>query len=122
MHNLLRMQVVEAINHLVEDGPDFSLLHVGLGALAVVDFRLQVTSICELHHDAECLGCLFDEGLLVAGDVWVVDGGKDPHFVNRIIFLLLRQLGHFDLNQKLTKERKVPSSKHILFRLISSRL
>ena len=42
--------------------------------------------------------CAFvDEGLVVGADVLVLDRGEDSHLVERILFLLVRELAHLDL-------------------------
>ena len=39
----------------------------------------------------ETLSGWLNEGLLVGNDVFVLDGGEDPHFVDGVVFLLLLQ-------------------------------
>ena len=73
--------------------------------LVVSDLLEQVSIVSVLHDDAELLvkgkyflpeggRRLVNEGFLVGDDVSVVDGCENPHFVQSVFFLLIRQLLH----------------------------
>ena len=98
---LLLVKVMETCNHLVENRPNLCLLHKLWSLLALVNFWLEVAAVCILHNDAEGAGWLFEEGLLVACDVGVVDWGQDTHFVDSILFFLCWQLAKFDLSVRM---------------------
>lgn len=52
--------------------------------------RLQkITSVCKLHYDTQRLSCLFNESLLVADDIWVLDGCENTNFIKCVLFLLI---------------------------------
>ena len=52
--------------------------------------RLQkITSVCKLHYDTQRLSCLFKESLLVADDIWVLDGCENTNFIKGVLFLLI---------------------------------
>ena len=75
MHDLLLMQRIQSIDHLIEDAPDVFLLQVPHGTLVLVDLGLQVAAICVFHDDAEGGCALLEEGLFVAGYVLMINGG-----------------------------------------------
>jgi len=58
----------------------------------LVDFGLQVSSICELHYNAQSLSALLKKRFLVADNVWVLNRGQNADFIKRVFFLFLIKL------------------------------
>ena len=75
MDDLLLVQRIQPIDHLIEDAPDVLLLQVPHGTLVLIDLGLQVTAIRVFHDDAEGGCALLEEGLFVAGYVLMINGG-----------------------------------------------
>jgi hypothetical protein len=66
---------LQASYHLDKEMPNLLLGEQLLFALFCSDNLKNVTSVGMFHYDAEAVGCIFKEGLLVPYDVWVVDAG-----------------------------------------------
>lgn len=66
----------------------------------IIDFLLDVSSICELHYYAQSLCLVIKKGLSIVDDVRMRDRGKYPHLVQSILALLFLHLPDFDLDLK----------------------
>ena len=65
----------------------------------LVYFFLEITSICQLHHNAEGLWSVVEECLTVVDDVGVSDGGEDADLVESILSFFFPHLSYFDLSE-----------------------
>ena len=82
-------------NDLDEVVPDSFLSQLLIFALLLADQLQNVAPVCVFHHDAEAVGCVLEEGLLVANDIGVLDACQDAHFVESVLFLFAGQFLHF---------------------------
>ncbi len=67
------MESLEPTSHMNESLPYFGLLEVGFVFDVIVNFLQDIPCFSYLHHDAECLGAVIEERLLVVDDVGVGD-------------------------------------------------
>lgn len=84
---------MQAVDHLIEDGPDVFLLHVLHRLLVLVNLCLQIATIGELHHNTQRGTALFKEGLFVCRHIFMLNRGQNAHFVDCIVLLFGRELG-----------------------------
>jgi len=75
------VQSFEPAHDLNEVVPYLGLRKLESLPLLVIDQLEHVAAIRVLHDDAEAVGGVLEEGLLVANDVDVVDGSEDADFV-----------------------------------------
>ncbi len=102
------MQGFEASCLLNERLPDLGLVEVRAVPQVVVDLLLDVARVGQLHHDAEGLRAVVEEGFPVVDDVGVGDGGQDAHLVQRVLAFLLAHVQHFHLLQRVDVVVLVP--------------
>ena len=67
------MQNFETPCHLDESLPDLWLVEVGTETEMLIDFFLYVSSISQLHHDAECLSFVIEKCFSVVDYIGVRD-------------------------------------------------
>lgn len=72
---------LEAADNLDEVVPDHLFAEERTLFLLFVDELQDVTAVGALHHDAEAVGAVFEEGFFVANHVGVVHRREDAHFV-----------------------------------------
>lgn len=112
MQNIALVQNLQALDHLDEDSPNIVFFHVCLLFLVPHYALVEVTIVCELHHNTrqkirrakwcdvvvECLpkrlGGLVDKCLIIGTDVFVLDACEDANFVQSVLLLFRRQLLH----------------------------
>lgn len=63
----------------------------------LVYFFLDVSSICQFHHNAQTLGGLIKECFFIVDDVGMGNGGQNSDFVESVISFLNSHLAYFDL-------------------------
>ena len=68
------MKSFEPSRHVNQSFPYLTLGEKGLVPKMVPCFLEQVSILCNLDHDAECLGMIIEESLFVADDVGMVYG------------------------------------------------
>ena len=69
MNNLVLVQAVKPVDHLIKNAPNFLLFEHSACTFALVDLCLQVAIVRELHHYAEGRSTLLKESLLVTCDI-----------------------------------------------------
>lgn len=62
--------------------------------LLLFDGLKQVTSISNLHDDAEAAILRIKESIFVANDIWMIDTGQNTNFIKGVLLLFLRELAH----------------------------
>lgn len=65
----------------------------------LVDLLLDVSSIGQLHNDAEGLRAVVEESIAVVDDIGVRDGCEDADLIERVLLLLLLHLSDLDLTR-----------------------
>ncbi len=88
MHNFDIMKSFKANYHLVKYTPYVFFFHIAIAFLEVVNFRLKITSICELHDNIKSLSIFFEECLFVCNNIRMIDRSKYSDFVERIFLFL----------------------------------
>jgi hypothetical protein len=91
------MKSLKANDHLVKDTPYVFFFHIPIAFLEVVNFRLKITSICELHDNIKSLSIFFEECLFVRNNIRVIDRGKYSDFIQGILFLLESEIVNVNL-------------------------
>ena len=91
------MKGFQASYNLDEIVPDLFLCELGSLFFVFFNSLQQVTIVSLFHDDAKAVGGVFEESLLVCDDVWVVNGSQNSNLVDSILFLLFRELTHFNL-------------------------
>ena len=71
MENFPVVEGLQTVSHLNEGVPDLALLELGRSLDMLVDFPLEVTTLGELHHDAQCRRSFVKESLFVGDHVLV---------------------------------------------------
>lgn len=67
------MKSLQSPDNLNKVVPDLFLSELGLLLFVLLDCLQQVSTVRELHDDAEASFLVLEESLLVADDVWMVD-------------------------------------------------
>jgi hypothetical protein len=94
------MKSLETDDNLIENAPHIFFLHKLRVFLKLSDFGLEVSSVSEFHNNAECLGGLLVESLLVGYHVRMLNGCEDPHFVQCILLFFSLKLAEANLSIK----------------------
>ena len=75
------VQGFESPHGLNEEMPDLLLGVLCLVFLVFLDSLEQITVVTDFHDYAEVARLILKEGLLVANDIWMVDGSENSDFV-----------------------------------------
>lgn len=101
MQNLQIVKSFQASHHANKNFPNRLLLKQSLLLLVLHNFLEQIPIIRILHHNAQRLRRLINEAFLIADDIGIFNRCQYSDFVNRIFFLLRRQILHPDLFQRV---------------------
>ena len=82
------MKGFQSSHNLDKVVPDLFLSELGPLLLVLLDGLQQISTVRELHDDAEAPFLVLKEGLLVADDVWMVDGSENSNFIDGILLFL----------------------------------
>lgn len=80
MENFEVVQGLQTFDHLNKNSPDVVLLELCFALLVIYNLLVEVSIISVVHYDAEELMVL-QESVFVPNYIWVLNGGKNPHFV-----------------------------------------
>ena len=72
MHDFPGVQGVKTGNHLKESMPDLCLLHEVVCLLELIDLRLEIATVAELHDDAESTSFFLEKCFFVASHILVL--------------------------------------------------
>ena len=97
MNNGKIMKSFQTSYNLNEIVPDLLLSKLGSLFLVFFNSLKKITIVSLFHDDAKAVGGVFEESLLVCDDVRVVNGSQNSNLVDSILFLLFRELTHFNL-------------------------
>ena len=91
VENPAHMECPQPPHDLYKDVPDLLLFNVGLSLLIVAYFLKYIAVISVLHHEAQTRSRLIDESIAIRYHIRVIYRCQDPHFVECILLLLLRE-------------------------------
>jgi hypothetical protein len=113
----------EAAHHVAQGPPDLTLGKPRPVFFVGLDCFEYIPASRELHDNAEGLRRLIIEGLLVANNKLVAQGGQDPNLIDRILPLFLAHGGQLDLLEGVLLAVQGPSHpEHLPERALSQLL
>lgn len=94
------MEGLESLCHMNENSPDLLLCECLVIFLVLDDLLVQVAIISVFHDHTSLIfdlpeAIVFDEGLLITDNVWVVNRGQDADFVESILLFFFGQSAQF---------------------------
>ena len=89
------MESFEAPDDLDEVVPNLLLAKYLVTLLLLVNQLEHVAAIRVLHHEAETVGCVLKEGLLVANHVGVTDRSENADLIECILFFFATEFLQF---------------------------
>lgn len=97
VQDLLFVEGLEASGDVKESLPDLTLFDPGPALEVGIDESHEISTLRELHDDAEIAGEIVVEGLLEFNNEFIVERGQNPDFVEGVFFLFLLHAGDADL-------------------------
>lgn len=88
--------------------PDFLFIEFLTCLLLLRDQLEHVPTVGVLHHDAEAVRRVLEEGLLVADHIGVVDAREDAHLIQGVLLFFAAQFLHFDLFHSVNRCIRLP--------------
>lgn len=88
VYNFQVMQCLESPDNLNEVMPDLFFSEFGLLFLVVFDSLEQISTVSQLHDNAETTLLVFEESLFVSDNIRMIDGCQYPDLVDCVLLFL----------------------------------